>query len=478
MKLSEIPTDPESLNQLSKTELVQVIISQQKIIEELKQEIAKLKVSRDLDSQTSSKPPSTDLLKKSETESQKTEEQQKSKRKPGGQPGHPGKTRKGFDRIDRCVLLRPEKCSLCQSEIFEEEPVKVETQQVAQLVERPIEIVEYHRQYCQCTKCGVVTPASWDSGMIPGQDLGVRLQAFLGWLGNYGHLPYEKQQELLWELGKIEIGVGTLVTTNQRVEGAIKPSIEELSEWVKTTQPNIHVDETPWPVKGVKEWLWVFTNPDFCLFRAGDTRSRAELIAVLGSEYSGVMSSDDLSVYNGYSVAAQQKCLAHLRRHFKRLLKLPGKYNQVIGQTFLDLIDEAFERYRDWQLTRNELSYRTWGEEFKNQLDKRLKQYSQIAGYEAGKLLRSLKEKASQWWYFLEHPEVPPDNNLAERSLRLAVTKRKVSGGSRSMKRFEHTANLLTIVQTCRRQKRSVINFFEQALIATVDSSEMPTLII
>ncbi len=181
MKLSEIPTDEDRLNQLSKTELVQVIIYQPKIIEELKQEIAKLKVSRDLDSQTSSKPPSTDLLKKSEQESIETEEQQKSTRKPGGQPGHPGKTRKGFDRIDRCVLLRPEKCSLCQSEIFEEEPVKVETQQVAQLVERPIEIVEYHRQYCQCTKCGVATPASWDSGMIPGQDLGVRLQAFLGW---------------------------------------------------------------------------------------------------------------------------------------------------------------------------------------------------------------------------------------------------------------------------------------------------------
>ena len=63
------------------------------------------------------------------------------------------------------------------------------------------------------------------------------------------------------------------------------------------------------------------------------------------------------------------------------------------------------------------------------------------AGYEAGKLLRSLKEKAAQWWYFLDHPEVPRDNNLAERSLRLAVTKRKVSGGSRSINRFEHAAN-------------------------------------
>ena len=63
------------------------------------------------------------------------------------------------------------------------------------------------------------------------------------------------------------------------------------------------------------------------------------------------------------------------------------------------------------------------------------------AGYEAGKLLRSLRDKAEQWWYFLDHPEVPPDNNQAERSLRLAVTKRKVSGGSRSIDRFAQTAD-------------------------------------
>ena len=43
-----------------------------------------------------------------------------------------------------------------------------------------------------------------------------------------------------------------------------------------------------------------------------DTRSRAELDAILGASYSGVQSSDDYSAYNGYPVKAQQKCLAHL----------------------------------------------------------------------------------------------------------------------------------------------------------------------
>jgi len=63
----------------------------------------------------------------------------------------------------------------------------------------------------------------------------------------------------------------------------------------------------------------------------------------------------------------------------------------------------------------------------------------------------SLRDKAQQWWYFLNHPEVPPDNNRSERSLRLAVTKRKVCG-SRSMEGFAQTAILLTVIQTCRVQ--------------------------
>lgn len=91
--------------------------------------------------------------------------------------------------------------------------------------------------------------------------------------------------------------------------------------------------------------------------------------------------------------------------------------------------------------------------------------------------MRSLEDKRQQWWYFLEHPQIPPDNNLAERALRLAVTKRKISGGSLSMQRFDHTAKLLSVIQTCRRQGRSVIAFFGQALKATWGFACSPSLI-
>lgn len=138
--------------------------------------------------------------------------------------------------------------------------------------------------------------------------------------------PTSKLQELLLEIGQIEIGVGTLQATNSRLAEAIEPSINELRQWattdlsksntpcfgisvgetrivaleraqvVKTTvfagvkqQPHIHVDESPWPVLGLKEWMWVLAGEQFCLFHAGDTRSRGELVAQLGESFPGVL---------------------------------------------------------------------------------------------------------------------------------------------------------------------------------------------
>lgn len=309
----------EELDQLTKEQLVE-------IIKTLQAEMARLKEILNADSKITSKPPSSDLLQKTEKQkSQTIGEDEKQKRKPGGQPGHEGKTRKGFGRVDRIETLPPEVCSHCGSTHFFDEPLHVEIQQVAQLVERPIEIVEYYRQTHECVHCGCTETAGWSNDIIPGQDLGVRLQGLVGWLGNYGHVPYAKIRELLFELGQIEIGEGTLVATNARVAQAIEPPVTQLAAWVKNSQPNVHVDETPWPVKGIKEWLWVVANPQFCLFRAAGTRSRVELEQILGTEYCGVLSSDDFSVYNGYPAAAQQKCLAHLLSTFSATDAKTGK---------------------------------------------------------------------------------------------------------------------------------------------------------
>lgn len=462
----------EALENMPVGELVEVIVRQQEWAQQIYEEIESLKAVNNRSSKDSSKPPSSDLLKRSEKKVEEIAEEE-GKKKVGGQLGHKGKTRKGFNRVDRFETLSPEGCPNCGGQAWTE--IGVSIRQTARLVEQPIEIVEYQQQECQCKHCGAVVWGELPKDVIGEQDLEASLQGMLVWLGNYGHMSYKKQQEWLKEMGLVEIGLGTIAATNERVADSIEAKVEELADWIKD-QPQVQVDETPWLVKGVKEWLWSFSGEVYALYRGADTRSRAELESVLGESYDGVLCSDDYSVYNGYAVERQQKCLAHLRRHFKALLKLTLKSQQEIGRIFIRLIDEAFDHHATWQKNRDTRPYFNWAIDFKKRVSQAISDWMPKVGYAAGNLLKSLKNKSAQWWYFLENPHVPPDNNRAERNLRLAVTKGKVCGGSRSMDGLRNTAALLTVIQTCKAQGKSVIDFFRQALIDPSSISLIPIL--
>lgn len=92
---------------------------------------------------------------------------------------------------------------------------------------------------------------------------------------------------------------------------------------------------------------------------------------MLGTEFAGVLSSDDFSVYNG-GTTAQQKCLAHLRRHFKRVLGFPGDNNAAVAQVFLSLIDAAFKAHESWRKMKEPLTYYSWATDFKIRLNQAL----------------------------------------------------------------------------------------------------------
>jgi len=107
----------EIVDQLSREELVKIVLTQQKLIEKLQQELEKLKQRQPSNSFTSSKPPSSELIQKSELAKVDNlkELEPEPKRQPGGQPGHIGKTRKGFGRIDRYQISTPDSCEHCGS---------------------------------------------------------------------------------------------------------------------------------------------------------------------------------------------------------------------------------------------------------------------------------------------------------------------------------------------------------------------------
>ncbi len=126
----------EIVEQWSREELFKLVLRQQKLIEKLEQELEKLKERQPSNSKTSSKPPSSDLIQKSETAKvdNSSEAESEPKRKPGGQPGHIGKTRKGFGRVDRYQISTPESCEHCGSRELSE-------------------IIGYSKQQVACAGC-------------------------------------------------------------------------------------------------------------------------------------------------------------------------------------------------------------------------------------------------------------------------------------------------------------------------------------
>ena len=91
------------------------------------------------------------------------------------------------------------------------------------------------------------------------------------------------------------------------------------------------------------------------------------------------------------------------------------------------------------------------------------------------------KELVKEWdnlWRFLKNPDIPPDNNEAERTLRLSVTHRKVCGPSRTDWGAEAISKLFTVIQTCNKQNRETLDFIKDSLLALAHpESKFPSLL-
>lgn len=186
--------------------LIELVLKQQQIeaqqqqLEKLKEELSKLKHRT---SDNSSVPPSQDLLKKP---SRKGKDKRGKKR--GPKYDHPGTTRNGFGQADHIQLLSLETCPECNRalSLMTQAPVKV--QQVAELVEKPVEIWEYQRPKCQCDECGWEGYAPLPWGVKEGFSYGASLLSVVGWFGYGGNLTWHKQIYVVDSIFKIPISQG------------------------------------------------------------------------------------------------------------------------------------------------------------------------------------------------------------------------------------------------------------------------------
>ena len=421
------------------------IEAQQKQIEELNEQLDKLK---NRSSQNSSVPPSSDQLKKPSD---------KSKRKKGKKRGpkydHAGKTRNGFGQPDQVEQLRLSGCPECGGEVEPVAGVPQKVQQVAELVEQPIEIWEYYRSMYRCPNCGWSGYAPMPWGTKEGFSYGGRLCSLVGWLGYGGNLTWRKQEYFIEHVLGVPISQGSLAKMQRWFAESLEPSYQQWLSYIK--QPGVRcVDETTYCIDGIKYWLWVATSDSVCALLLAPTRSYAELEKLLGEKFEGILSSDCFSAYSPQRAAAKQKCLAHLERDLEALKTSRFVGNRDFSERVGQVLWTARCTYRDFhtgKLSKEAIA------SIRLVLESKLQQVldEPTAGgwpADAQRLANRLKRHWDELFTFLSHPEVKPDNNDAERALRPIVVHRKVSGGARSDWGAKLVAQMFSFLETVRLQ--------------------------
>lgn len=189
------------------------------------------------------------------------------------------------------------------------------------------------------------------------------------------------------------------------------------------------------------------------------TRSSAEAKQLLGEDFDGILSSDCFSAYSPVAASAKQKCLAHLQRDLEALKSSRFSDNRQFASDVEEVLEIARGYHRDYHtgtLNRSELAKKR--SFLEAQLQDILNNPPQKGWpYDAQRLAHRLKRHWDEWFTFLTHPEVKPDNNDAERALRPIVVHRKVSGGARSDWGAQLVAQMFSFLETMRLQGNNAI---------------------
>lgn len=437
-------------------------------VAELKAELAAARSRREKTPENSSKPPST----QHPHAKPKRKKPKTSGKKRGAQKGHPKHQRAlvPSGACDEVVPLRPTACRRCGEALRGDDPEPLR-HQVWELPEIRPTITEYQRYRLTCSCCGTATTAALPDGVPTGQS-GPRLVAFVSLLMAFYRQSKRRTAWFVNTMFGIPCSAGLTVKHQNLATAALASCYDELvADLPQAAVANM--DETASKQAGQKSWLWVAVTGAFTVFAVRLTRAACVVRGLLGDDYSGTIGCDRYASYNSYR---RQFCWAHLKRDFQRMIDVGGA-SQPIGQRLMDVVEQLFHhwhRYRGGILAREAMRQEI--EALKYPVWAALEDGMRCRQRETTGACTHLFDHFDHLWTFLDHDGVEPTNNAAERALRHAVIWRKLSFGTQSEKGSRFVETMLTIIETCRQQDRSVLAFVTEAVTAKFASHPAPSL--
>lgn len=442
-------------------------------IAELERRLAALEARLGTNSTNSSVPPSANPL-----DAPKPASKKKSKRRRGGQPGHPPHLKRLLppERVNEVVAFRPAKCDQCHADLpataAEVEPTRFQTVELPPLVSV---VTEYQGLACACPACGAVTRAAIPAG-IRAHGVGPRLTAILSYFSGCHGMSRRGVEEVAEAVFAAPVALGTVANLEREVSAALVAPHEEALDVVRAAEVK-NADETSWKLGGKLCWLWAAATAGVVAFKIHAGRGASGLTALLGEAIRGVVCSDRWGPYGRVPEARRQVCWAHLKRDFQKVVDRGGA-GEGIGRAGLRVVRKVFTAWHAHQ--KGEAAREGLGERLaavRRRMNAVLVEGCKGDDPAVAAFCGNLLELEQALWTFARVDGVEPTNNHIERLLRRAVLWRKRSFGSQSEEGCRFVERILTVVQTRRLQGQSVLEYLHDAVVANRTGSPCPKLV-
>jgi transposase len=396
------------------------------------------------------------------------------RKKPGAKDGHPGSRRKAAAKVDARVEHRLGACPCCGGGL--QRCGRTRTRVIEDIPDQITPLVTehtIHRDYCpRCKKH--VEPVVPDA--MPNATLGHHVVALSSWF-HYGlGVTLGQTRDVLSSHLHATVTAGGLLDAWGRMAAALRPWHEQIGEQLRATAC-LHADETGWRVDGATHWLWCFCDQGACLYLIDRSRGTPALQKFFTEAFAGTLVSDFWAAYEQVCCDDRQYCLVHLLREIEKVDERNGSPAWAAFAKLLRRLVKDGIRLRK----RSDFmpgKYRSRISLINRRLNKLANDAADgvYADADARRLGERISRHRDHLFTFLDKPQVPFDNNHAERQIRPAVIQRKNILCNRSASGADTQAVLMSIFRTLKLRGHDPTRTIASALRELLQTGKLPPL--
>ena len=284
-------------------------------------------------------------------------------------------------------------------------------------------------------------------------------------------LSHGKVATIFDSLFGIKLTRGASCQIGLRAATKLEPDYKRILDDLKTSTM-IVPDETGWRIGGQPAWLHVGVGDRATVYTIDSQRSAEVLERIIGRDWSGILTHDGFASYDRFASAIHQQCVGHVLRRARDLLATATRGAVHFPQRLIELFTEAIHLRNEFHRGRATLEHlENQREVFDDRLLKLASVPRVVPAYQT--FANHLMNHFEQWFAFVFEPRIEPTNWSAEQAIRPAVVNRKVWGGNRTEAGGKAQSVQMSVIETCRRGARSVMDHIAGTL-RTFGNSLLP----